>query len=113
MAGRPSRTAKASAPKISDATAAKAQGFLDREALLDNAVHAGVISEGMRKHYATAYDADPAGCRAFLGKLGLRTETTASTAEPEDAYPDSLLSPQERQRVAAAREGRQHSRIVS
>jgi hypothetical protein len=111
MVGRPSRnalTAKAER-KISDKTVARASSYLAREDLLDHAVHAGVINAGMRSHYAAAYDADPAGTREFLGKLGLRSEASAA---PED-YPDSMLTDSERANLAAAREGRQPNRIVN
>jgi hypothetical protein len=68
---------------------------------LDRAIHAGVINAGMRAHYAQAYDADPAYCRQFLGKLGLRGEAQSS----DDGY-GGLLTPAEQERVAAAREGK-------
>jgi hypothetical protein len=90
---------------VSDETTQRANAFLDREALLDRAVHAGVINNGMRGHYAAAYDADPAGCRTFLATLGLRDEAPAASSG------DSLLSAHEQQRVTAAREGKT-SRIV-
>jgi hypothetical protein len=87
-------------PRVSAETEQRANAFLEREALLDRAVHAGVINQGMRGHYAAAFDADPAGCRAFLGTLGLRDEPTA------DASGDSLLSAKEQERVTAVREGK-------
>ncbi|HEX4483524.1 MAG TPA: hypothetical protein VH081_07020 [Solirubrobacteraceae bacterium] len=90
---------------VSEETTQRANAFLDREALLDRAVHAGCISQGMRSHYAAAYDADPAGCRTFLATLGLRDEAPAASSG------DSLLSASEQERVTAAREGKT-SRIV-
>src|SRR5258707_95356 len=62
----------AAKPRVSATTEQRANAFLAREALLDRAVHAGVINQGMRGHYAAAFDADPTGCRAFLRTLGLR-----------------------------------------
>jgi hypothetical protein len=79
-----------------------------REALLDQAVHAGVISSGLRAHYAACYDADPEGTRAYLSSLGLRPSAPAASEE----YPTAGLSRSELNRIEAAREGRT-SRIVN
>lgn len=103
MKGRPSAKAAAPAkPAVSAATVAKANSFLDREALLDQAIHTGVIGTHMRAHYAACYDADPEGTRSFLGSVGYSRATAVSAS---DDYNDSALSPQERNRIAAAREG--------
>lgn len=117
IAGRPRRAAaqaRAGAPRVSAATEARANSFLDREALLDAAMHQGVIGGGLRDHYAQCYDADPEGTRSYLQSLGLRGSTpgTASASASQE-YVDTHLSSAERQRIAAAREGRQHSRIVN
>jgi hypothetical protein len=107
MQGRPSRNALVAKAAV--------QTNADRESLLDRAIHAGVISTGLRSHYAAACDADPAGTRAFLGKIGLRTEAATpavSTAPGPEEYDRSLLTDRERARIAAAREGRSHARIV-
>jgi hypothetical protein len=122
MVGRPSLQAQAALPrayqsqkgghfvkaKVSTATVQRANAFLEREALLDQAIYDGRISAGLRDHYARCFDADPAGTRAFLAKLA---GATGSDAGAED-YPDSFLSEGERKRVAAAKEGRQYSRII-
>jgi hypothetical protein len=114
MAGRPSLMAKAAAPKpqgnykpkskqagASPTTAARANAFLRREEVLDNAVHQGVISSSLRAHFATLWDADPEGTRAHLESIGL-----ARTQAQSDAYDESALSAAERGQIAAAREGR-------
>jgi hypothetical protein len=90
---------------ISAATASRANAFLDREGLLDRAVHAGVINDGMRGYYAQAFDADERGCRAFLASLGLRD---AAAPGPSGG---SFLTPQEQERAAAASDGKR--RIVN
>ncbi len=107
--GRPSsaRAAgnlKSAKPAVSAATVARANSFLDREALLDHAINAGVIGTNMRAHYGTCFDADPEGTRAYLRGMGMSARA-ASSAAPE-AYADAHLSPQERNRIAAAREGK-------
>ncbi len=107
--------ARAGAPKVSASTEARANSFLAREALLDEAMHQGVIGGGLRAHYGECYDADPEGTRAYLRGLGLRDGGTAvaSAAVPADGYDESYLSPAERGRITAARDGRQPSRIVN
>ena len=134
MAGRPSRVAaaqavrqavRAAAPARAAAAAAAStkpspkptQTRAERENLLDRAVHAGVISSNLRAHYSQAFDADPAGTRAFLGKIGLRAEAApaaspaptpaASAASGPEDYDQSLLTDGERARIQAAREGKQ------
>jgi hypothetical protein len=109
MAGRPGGTRAARAagnltpkPAVSAATVARANAFLGREALLDHAVHAGVIGTNMRGHYAACFDADPEGTRAYLGGIGLARQ---EAAEASDAYDETTLSPVERQRIEAARQG--------
>jgi hypothetical protein len=130
MAGRPSRMAQAKAaagtgnykPKekpasaqVSAATVARASSFLDREALLDAAMHQGVIGGGLRAHYGECYDADPEGTRSYLQGLGLRDGGVqpASSAASSDAYDESALSRSERRRITAAREGRQSTQVIS
>jgi hypothetical protein len=88
----------------------------ERQRLLDSAVRAGVINDGMRAHYARAYDADPEGTKLFLGKIGLKAtgvqtgppgnHTEAASGEPDAHGMDSFLTDAERARVAAVREGR-------
>lgn len=102
MAGRPSRQAKAAQP-----AAARAQSYLDREALLDEAVNKGVIGANLRGHYAACFDADPEGTRNYLRGIGLATQAAA----PE-GYVETHLSRQERARIAAAREGKP-SRVIN
>jgi hypothetical protein len=92
------------------ATEARANAFLDREALLDDAIHQGVIGGALRDHYATCYDRDPGGTQAYLQSLGLRTTVAAASAE---GYVETNLSTAERKRIAAARDGRQTARIVN
>jgi hypothetical protein len=109
-AGKAAAEAKAKA-----AAEARANSFLSRESLLDEAMHQGVIGGGLRAHYGECYDADPEGTRAYLRGLGLRDGGTAaaSAAVPSDGYDESRLSPAERTRITAAREGRQPSRIIN
>jgi hypothetical protein len=99
------------------AAEARANSFLSREVLLDEAMHQGVIGGGLRAHYADCYDSDPEGTRAYLRGLGLRDGGTAAasaaTAAPADGYDESQLSPAERNRITAARDGRQPSRIIN
>jgi hypothetical protein len=110
MKGRPSSAQAASGnlkpakPAVSVATEARANAFLDREALLDHAINAGVIGANMRAHYAACFDADPEGTRSYLGAVGATRAAAVSGAS--DAYNDSALGPQERERIAAAREGK-------
>jgi hypothetical protein len=128
MAGRPRRAtaqragnytpkAKAAAPKVSAATEARANSFIDREALLDAAMHQGVIGGGLRAHYAECYDNDPEGTRSYLQSLGLRGggahSATAAATATSDQYDESALSKAERGRIEAAREGRRPSQIVN
>ena len=116
MAGRPMRAtvqragnytpkAKAAAPKVSAATEARANSFLDREALLDAAMHEGVIGGGLRAHYAECYDSDPEGTRSYLQSLGLRGggAHSASAAATSDRYDERYLSEAERSGIEAAR----------
>jgi hypothetical protein len=107
MRGRPSKAAKAKAakPKISAATEARANAFLDREAMLDEAVNRGVIGANLRGHYAACFDADPQGTRSYLQALGLPARAAATQAAA-DEYVDTHLTPQERKSIAAAREGK-------
>ena len=126
MAGRPSRVAQAAAPRpqgnyrpkqpaqrVSAATEARANSFLDREAALDNAMHQGIISGSLRAHFATLWDADPEGTRAHLESIGLAKTGQQPVAASSDAYNDSALSDVERRRITAAREGRQATRVIS
>jgi hypothetical protein len=108
MAGRPSRTAKASGA----ATATRAHAYLDRESLLDEAVNRGVIGANLRGHYAACFDADPHGTRSYLHGIGLAAAPAGATHDaPSEEYVDTHLSPQERQGIAAAREGKR-SRVI-
>ncbi len=97
--------------KVSAATTARANSFLDRETLLDAAVHQGVIGGALRGHFAECYDKDPSGTRSYLQSLGLSGGTSAAAAS--QGYVETHLSPGERERVAAAREGRRSGRIVN
>lgn len=121
--GGPAAKAKAKAKakqKAADAkaartasTEARANSFLAREDLLDRAIASGVISSGMRGHYAQAFDADEEGCRSFLAKLPggatLAGAVVASAAEDDGL---SLLTDAERERVVAARAGARGPRLV-
>lgn len=88
---------------------------MEREDLLDQAIHDGRISANLREHYAACFDRDPAGTRDFLGKLGAAQRASAAPAPaPEpDAYPTTGLSRAEQTRIAAAREGRTPGRVIS
>jgi hypothetical protein len=86
----------------------------DREALMDEAIHQGVIGGALREHYATCYDRDPSGTRAYLQSLGLRAQATPAVpaAASGDEYVQTHLSAAERGRISAAREGRS-PRVIS
>jgi hypothetical protein len=91
------------------------QASLDREALMDEAIHQGVIGGALREHYATCYDRDPAGTRAYLQSLGFRAQAqpaASATAASSDEYVQTHLSAAERGRISAAREGRS-PRVIS
>ena len=90
---------------VSAETAARAQSAIEREDLLDQAIFDGRIPAGLRAHYAQCFDADPAGTRAYLAKLGAAATPTAAPAE-SDAYPASALTSAERTSIEAARSGR-------
>jgi hypothetical protein len=90
--GNYEQKAKAKAqPPVADTTARDIK-LLAREHLLDHAVHAGVIQQGMRGHYATAFDADEQGCRAFLKSLGLHDVPKPQAASAEQAKPARVVS---------------------
>jgi hypothetical protein len=91
---------------VKAAVEARANAFLRREELLDNAIHQGIISTSLRAHFAALWDADPDGTRAHLESIGLAKTLQASAATAPDAYDESALSAAERGRIAAAREGR-------
>jgi hypothetical protein len=97
--------------RVSAETTARANAFLSREALLDDAINQGVIDGSLRAHYATCYDRDPGGTQTYLQSLGLRSTATASASS--EVYVEANLSTAERTRIAAAREGRQPARIVN
>lgn len=104
--------AAAAKAKATAATTANAA----REDLIDRAVAGGVINDGMRAHYQRAYDADPEGCRAFLGKLPGGASLAASSAAADDEYDSGWLTAGERARVESARaeaESRNRRRIVN
>jgi hypothetical protein len=98
--------AAAAALKSRAATEARAASFLEREQVLDNAIHQGIISAGLRAHFATLWDADPVGTREHLESIGLARTTASATASSSEDYNDSALSRVERDRIAAARAGR-------
>lgn len=132
MAGRQqARAARAQAkgnytPKISAATEARANAFLQGEATIDKAIWQGVIGANMASHYKALWLADPAETHKFLVSLGL-VQDGDWKAEPYGGNPDATpgkiaaaaeeynpagLSKAELGRIAAAREGRT-SRIIS
>jgi hypothetical protein len=99
---------------VSRATGERANAFLEREDLLDAAIHDGRISANLREHYAACFDRDPAGTRDFLGKLGARQQASVTPASTgPDEYPTAGLSRAEQTRIAAAREGCAPGRIVN
>ncbi len=101
----PAPAPPAAATRVSAATEARANAFLDRESLLDQAVNAGVIGANLRGHYARCFDADPQGTRSYLQSIGLRVSMAQDTQAAPDAYVDTHLSRAERNRIAAARAG--------
>lgn len=122
MAGRAQARAAAKAkggsftppkkPAVSAATVARANAFLGREAVLDDAINQGVISANLRSHFSRLMEADPEGTRAYLEKVGLsRSAETQQTAA--DDYPTSGLSDAERRRITAARGGQSSMRVVN
>jgi hypothetical protein len=131
MAGRQqARAARAQAkgytPKISAATEARANAFLQGEATIDKAIWQGVIGANMASHYKALWLADPAETHKFLVSLGLVGDgdwkaepyggnpdpTPGKIASAAEEYSTAGLSKAELGRIAAAREGRA-SRIVS
>jgi hypothetical protein len=90
--------ARAAAPRSRGKTKAKAKAKKQvsaetaRENLLDHAVRAGVINAGMRGHYQAAYEADPAGTKAFLRKIGLSEAPAGATQAPAQAAKPSRLN---------------------
>lgn len=99
-------------PGVSAATVARANAFLSREAVLDDAINQGVISAGLRGHFAQLMEADPEGTRAYLEKVGLSRSAETQQAAAED-YPTSGLSDAERRRITAARGGQSSMRVVN
>jgi hypothetical protein len=88
----------------------------ERERLLDQAVYDGRISGGLRDHYSQCFDADPAGTRAFLARLGYaatQEQEPSKTATVPAGYPETLLSDTERTNLDAIRAGKRHSYIVN
>jgi hypothetical protein len=101
--------------KVSAATEARVEQFLDGEMLLDQAVHQAIIAPSVRPHYAQLMKADPVGTRAHLEALGMTSvsgERPAATQPSGDDYCESALTRAERERIAAAREGRSSARFV-
>jgi hypothetical protein len=99
FAGQP---AKAASPS----TAERVNAYLEREGLLDQAIHDGRISANLRDHYKRCYDADPAGTRAFFTRLGVRaTNASSPTPSEADEYPTDHLSPAEREAIEKSRRG--------
>jgi hypothetical protein len=99
------------------ATQRRIDSYVSIEAMLDQAVHAGVIDGSLREHYCQLAAADPAGTRAHLNNLGLsmmgvrQTGSTTASANAE-AYDSSHLTAAERGRIDAARGKRVASCIV-
>jgi hypothetical protein len=100
--------------KVSAATEARVEQFLDGEQMLDQAVHQAIIAPSVRPHYAQLMKADPVGTRAHLEALGMTSvsgQPPAAQAAGDD-YCESALTHAERQRIAAARQGRSSARFV-
>lgn len=117
------RTAKAKAAKterVSAANEKRINQYLDTEQMLDQAIHAGVISAGLREHYSQCSAADPIGTREYLNNLGLnmmgvRQEargTSPSASAVQEDYPTAHLTDAERNRISASRDRRVATRIV-
>lgn len=119
-------TPKQKPGQISAATVNKVNSFLSGEDAIDQAIHQGVIGANMAAHFRALWLADPDDTRKYLEKLGLYPHPLASgpagnpevnppeqiaTASAEE-YPTAALSHAERDRIAAAREGRT-GRIIS
>lgn len=100
--------------KVSAATAARVEQFLDCEQMLDQAVHQAIIAPSVRPHYAQLMKADPVGTRAHLEALGVTSASgqPAAVQASGDDYCESALTRAERERIAAAREGRRSARFV-
>ena len=89
-----------------------------RAQVLDRAVAEGKFPASRRAHYERLWDADPEGTEAFVASLEpsiVAESGSATTAAPEGdgSYVETHLTAAERGRIAAARAGQQHSRIVS
>jgi hypothetical protein len=93
--------------KVSAATEARVEQFLDGEQVLDQAVHQAIIAPSVRPHYAQLMKADPVGTRAHLEALGVTSGSgqPAAAQASGDEYCESALTHAERTRIAAAREG--------
>jgi hypothetical protein len=114
--------------KISAATENRVNSFLSGEQMIDQAIHQGVIGANMASHYRALWLADPAETHKYLVSLGLiqdsdwKDEPYGGNPDPtpgkivqasaSDEYDASALSKAERDRIAAAREGRT-SRVIS
>lgn len=71
---------------------AEINASLARKNLLDHAVRAGIFNEGNRAAYEAMYDADPAGCKAFLARLGLSEGPAGSQAPPAEQPKSRVVS---------------------
>jgi len=98
------------------ATQKRIDNYVSTEAMLDQAVHAGVIDGSLREHYCQLAAADPAGTRAHLNNLGLSMmgvrQTGATASAATEVYDSSHLTVAERNRIDAARGVAKPSRLV-
>jgi hypothetical protein len=111
MAGRQqARAARAARAQGGNFTPKQKPSGPSDDQVLDQAIHQGVINAGMRGHYQTLLQSDPAGTRAFLAKLGLSdigaSYQQAAAASNDEEYLPGALTKAEQDRVTAAREGR-------
>lgn len=84
----------------------------EQERIVDDAIKAGKFPPSRREHWLKLLKSDPDGTKATISDLAEGTvpvgdEVGGSPSESVNAssYPDSWLSPSERGRISAAREG--------
>lgn len=100
------------------ANLAAREAIKDRDGTIAAAVKAGKFPPVRAAHYKKAWDRDPEGTRALIDILpddSVPVTVRASQGDGDmsnDAYDESLLSPGERKRIAAARSGEDHTITV-
>lgn len=106
-----------------------------RRKVVDSAIMAGKFPESRRDHYYRLWEGDPTGTAALIAQLAPGVTTAANATHPavyaspyasaaphassapsapaaDAEYISAHLTVAERDRIQAARQGRQHSRVV-